>query len=419
MKNLRTIILAAGKGTRMKSALPKVLHPVCGKPIIQYILDVAKVVGSLKTYVVLGHKARDVQAILPSDTQVVEQKQLLGTGDAVKTCANSFKSYTGDVLILCGDTPMLTKQTVKAIVGKHKRSKADGTFLTTVVHDPDGYGRIIRDQNNRVLAIREDKDASGFERDIAEINVGVYCFKASLLFKTLSQVKMNAKKKEYYLTDIIELMANQGAHLETIATDDPREGLGINSRTDLAVAESIIRGRILKEFMNAGVTIEDPNTTYIHADAKIGQDTIIKPFTYIEENVSIGKSCVIGPFARIRPNSNIGNKAEIGNFTEVSRTKMGDHCFMKHFSYLGDATLGSKVNIGAGVVTANFDGKDKHLTKISDGAFVGSDAILVAPVHVGKKAIVGAGSVVVKKNIPEGATAVGVPATLTKGKKRS
>ena len=302
---------------------------------------------------------------------------------------------------------------------KHQRAKSHATLLTAVVHDPAGYGRIIRDQNNRPMAIREDKDATGFERDIAEINVGVYCFKATFLLKALDKLKLNAKKKEYYLTDVVEWLAHSGSVIEAVTMDDFQEGLGINSRLDLSVAQDIIRQRILKTHMLNGVTIEDPQSTYIAAGVKIGADTVIKSHTYIENHVTIGKDCVIGPFARLRPETKIGHNVEVGNFTEISRTKIGDKTLMKHFSYLGDATVGSQANIGAGVVTANYDGREKHLTKISDGAFVGSDAILVAPVIVGKKAVVGAGSVVVKTNIPQGSTAMGVPATVKKGKKRT
>jgi len=419
MKNLRTIILAAGKGARMKSDIPKVLHPVCGEPIINYVLDVAKDVGSNKTYVVLGHKSDRVKNQLSPDLVVIEQKKLLGTADAVKTAEPLLKSFSGDVLILCGDTPLLKKSVIKTIIRKHRRMKSTCTFLTAVVHDPQGYGRIIRGEDGGVVAIREDKDASGYEREIAEINVGVYCFQSKILFSALKAIKLNQKKKEYYLTDIIELLFQNKSRIETVETEDPTEGLGINNKEDLALAESVLRRIILKEFMFEGVTIIDPNTTYIDADVKIGKDTIIKPFTVIESKVRIGSQCTIGPFARIRGGSKIGNNVEIGNYTEVSRTKVGDRTIMKHFSYLGDAVLGSNVNIGAGAVTANFDGKDKNITKISDHAFIGSNAVLVAPARVGKKSSVGAGSVLTRgKSVPDGKTAAGVPAKMITPKRK-
>ncbi|HBG61426.1 MAG: hypothetical protein A2Y03_01285 [Omnitrophica WOR_2 bacterium GWF2_38_59] len=417
MQDLRTIILAAGKGTRMKSSIPKVLHEVCGKPIIQYVLDIVKSIGSLKTYIVLGHKSNLVQNYLPKDKIIIEQKKLLGTADAVKCTANYFRSYSGNVLILCGDTPLLNKNVIRSIVRRHKRSKAVCTFLTAVVHDPQGYGRIIRDESQKVVAIREEKDAVGFEKDIAEINVGVYCFKSQELFKAIKDVKPNNKKNEYYLTDIIELFFLKGCKIETVETDDPFEGLGVNSREDLALAEEVIRHKILRKIMSQGVTVVDPNTTYIDANVKIGKDTTIRPFTYIEKNVRIGEHCIIGPFARIRVDTKIGNNVDVGNFTEISRSKIGSNCFMKHFSYLGDTFVGSHVNIGAGMVTANFDGKQKHISRIADHAFIGSNSTLISPVRIGKKAVVGAGSVVTRgKVVPDGRVVVGVPAKIVEKK---
>ncbi|MCK5178382.1 MAG: bifunctional UDP-N-acetylglucosamine diphosphorylase/glucosamine-1-phosphate N-acetyltransferase GlmU, partial [Candidatus Omnitrophica bacterium] len=302
---------------------------------------------------------------------------------------------------------------VKRIVQKHKKSKTVCTFLTAVVHDPKGYGRIIRGNGGGVVAIREDKDAVGFERDIAEINVGVYCCESKELFNALKEIKMNKKKKEFYLTDIIEFFFEKGLKVATVETEDPFEGLGINTREDLAMAETILRQKILKDFMLQGVTIVDPSMTYIDVNAKIGYDTVIYPFTFIEADVRIGSNCQIGPFARIRSGTRIEKKVEIGNFTEVSRAKVGSGTFMKHFSFVGDSSIGENVNIGAGMVTANFDGQQKHPTKIADGAFIGSGAILVAPAKIGKKAVIGAGSVVPKgKTIPDGSVAVGVPAKI-------
>jgi len=412
MHSLRTIILAAGKGTRMKSSVPKVLHLICGKPMIQYVLDVAKDVRSLKTYVVVGHKSQDVQNILGKQFIVVEQKRLLGTADAIRCVEKKLRGYRGDVLTLCGDTPLLNKATIKVLLKKHHRSHAVCTFLTTVVLNPEGYGRIIRDEKGTVVAIREDKDASGLEKDINLINVGAYCFKSQEMFKALRQIQLNKKKKEFYLTDLIEAFYEQGLKIETIETEDANEGLGINTKEDLARAETIMRRRVLSQFMQDGVTIVDPETTYIDASVKIGTDTVIRPFTFIEENVKIGNGCEIGPFAHLRPGTRIAHHVTIGNFTEVSRSRVGKRTIMKHFGFLGDATVGDGVNIGAGVVTANYDGQKKNPTKISHGAFIGSDAILIAPVQVGKKSVIGAGSVVTKGRIPDGCVAMGVPARI-------
>jgi len=402
----------------MKSDMPKVLHPVCGRPIIQYVLDVAKSVGSLKTFVVLGHKNKMVEEVLGDGVVPVLQSKLLGTADAVKTTQNYFKNYAGDVLILCGDTPLLDKATVRKIVQKHRKSKSICTFLTAVVHDPNGYGRIIRDDRGAVTAIREDKDALGYERDIAEINVGAYCFRGGELFKALKEIKLNEIKKEFYLTDIIELLYNQGAKMETVETEDSLEGLGVNTRQDLSTVQQAMRRKILDNFMSQGVSITDPATTYIDVDAKIGYDTIIHPFTVIERDVRIGKGCQVGPFARLRPGTRLEDHVEVGNFTELSRAKIGSGTLMKHFSFLGDSVVGADVNIGAGVVTANFDGQDKHTTRIEKNAFIGCNAVLVAPAKIGKKAVVGAGSVVPKrKTVPENSVVVGVPAKIISGKK--
>ncbi len=413
MKNIVTIILAAGKGTRMKSSIPKVLHQVCDRPIIDYVLEIAKQVGSLKKIVVLGFKAPEVKKQLTADCITVKQRKLLGTADAVKCALSKLKSYNGDVLVLSGDTPLLNKTVVKNLIKRHKRTKASISFLTSVVHNPQGYGRIIRDDKGNAVAIREEKDASAFEKNIAEINVGVYCFDCKQLKLGLKEIKLNAKKKEFYLTDLIDLSLQKGLKIQTVETQKYYEGLGVNTREDLAQAEKHLRRGILREFMEQGVTIIDPETTHIDNNVTIGKDTVIRPFSYIENNVKIGSNCIIGPYARLRPGTKIKNNVEIGNFTEVSRSKIGKKTLMKHFSFLGDAIVGSNVNIGAGTITANFDGQNKNVTRIENNAFIGSDTILIAPVKVGRKAITGAGSVVTKgTSVPDNKIALGVPARI-------
>jgi bifunctional UDP-N-acetylglucosamine pyrophosphorylase/glucosamine-1-phosphate N-acetyltransferase len=411
MRDLRAIVLAAGKGTRMKSEVPKVLQPICGEPMIHYVLKVVKAVGSLKTYVVLGHKMGTVKQALPENLVVVPQKNQNGTAAAVQCVEKELKNYAGHVLILCGDTPLLDKKVIKSLVQKHKKKKAACTFLSAVVHHPQGYGRVIRDLSGTAAAIREDKDASGLEKSIAEINVGVYCFQSKVLFQLLKEIKKNKKKKEFYLTDIIEILYERKQKIETVETNNAIEGLGINTQEELSQAESIIRKKILKEFMEQGVRIIDPNTTFIDAKVKIGPDTVIRPFTVIEKGVRIGRKCTIGPFAHLRSETKIGNHIEVGNFTELVRTRVADGCFMKHFSYLGDSQVGANVNIGAGTVVANFDGKQKHVTRIAKDAFIGSDSVLISPVKIGEKAVIGAGSVVTKGSvIPSGGIVAGVPA---------
>lgn len=420
MKPLVTIILAAGKGTRMKSATPKVLHEVCGRPLIDYVLEIAQKAGSAKICVVLGHEIDKIRQKLPEGILTVEQKHLLGTGDAVKTARKVLGNFRGDVLILCGDTPLLKIDTIKALIGRHRRSKAAATVLTAVVEDPQGYGRIIRDKNGRVTAIREHNDCDELERQIKEINSGVFCFDAQTLFENLAKIKVNGPKGEYYLTDLAALFTSRGLNVQAQMTPEPAEGWGVNTRIDLAACNAVLRQRILKEIMLDGVTIIDPATTHIASGVRIGPDTVIKPFTVIEGDVVIGKNCVIGPLAHLRPGTRIGDVVEVGNFAEISRASLGRGSFMKHFSFLGDTVAGEDVNIGAGTITANFDGKDKHRTMIKDGAFIGSDSVLVAPVTVGKKAMTGAGSVVRKGTvIPDGRIFVGVPARQVPGKIRN
>ncbi len=410
MSETRAIILAAGKGTRLKSDIPKVLHHVCGKPVLSYIIELVR---SLKTYVVVGFGAREVQQVIGNGVEYVVQDQLLGTGDAVRRVEKHLKNFNGNVVVLCGDTPLLEKAVVARLLATHRKSNASATILSARVGNPHGYGRMIRDERGQVSAIREQRDLAASEIGINEINVGMYCFKAKDLFEALRGVKLSPTKKEYYLTDVIAILIAAGKKISSVISDDPNVAFGINTRQDVAQAEGIMRGRILDKLMTAGVGIVDPATTFVDSGAKIGQDTIIYPCTMIAGDVVIGKNCKIGPFARIRPGTRIADHSEIGNFAEVSRTSIGKRVMMKHFSFLGDAAVGNDVNIGAGTITANYDGKEKHRTNIADGAFIGSDAILVAPVTVGRKAMVGAGSVVPKgTTVKPGSVVVGVPARM-------
>lgn len=401
----------------MKSDLPKVLHPVCGRPMIDYVVDVAKAVGSLKICAVLGYQIDRVRSHLPKDIFCVEQKKQLGTADAVRCALPFLRGYKGHVLVVCGDTPLLREETLQNLIAVHKEADATCTVLSAMVSNPAGYGRIIRNLNNQVLAIREDKDASAQEKVINEINVGVYCFKAAELAEAVRQIKINPKKKEFYLTDIIELFVASGRPVSALTIEGAQEGLGINTREDLAICSAVIRQRILSKFMLAGVTVIDPATTHIDHDVAIGQDTIIRPFTVIETDVVIGSGCRIGPFAHIRPGTKIDDEVEVGNFAEVSRTHLGKKTLMKHFSFLGDARVGKEVNIGAGTITANYDGKNKNKTFIADRAFIGSDSVLIAPVQVGPQAITAAGSVLTQgTKVPPRGLVAGVPARPMKRK---
>ena len=415
MKPLRTIILAAGKGTRFKSETPKVLHHLAGKPVVHYVLDVAEAAGSLRTYVVVGHQADMVRKAVAHRADVVVQKEQLGTAHAVRCCASHFKGFAGDVLVMCGDTPLLDKQVIRKFLARHRKSGNVCTVLTALLDDPSGYGRIIRDAKGAFIAIREHKDCSAEEIRVREINTGVYCFDAASLFGSIHAIKANAKKKEFYLTDAIELFLKRGGRVGAFVTDDGTTNLGLNTRVELALAEKIRRDKVLKGLMDSGVTIVDPVTTYIEDDVTIGQDTVIHPCTYIHTGVRIGRHCSVGPFARLRSGTKLGDHVTIGNFSELSRSVLADHVTMKHLGFLGDAVVSPGANIGAGTVTANYDGKNKNKTKIGRKAFIGCDTVLVAPVEVGDGAMTGAGSVVLPgRNIPAGMVGVGIPARVIK-----
>lgn len=418
MKDTVAVIVAAGRGTRMKSETPKVLHMVLGRPIIGYVLDSVRNAGIKDIITVTGYGNDILKKFLKDETRVVVQKELLGSGDAVGTAKKDLRGYSGDILVICGDTPLIKAKTIKELIDKHRDSNASLTVLTAVLKDPTGYGRIERDGNKSVVRIVEEERASLYDEVITEVNVGTYCFKAEDLFTALANVKPDNKKKEFFLTDTVEILRKHGKLVESVTMKDPSEMIGINTRKDLAEATRILKDSVLEELMSGGVTIEDPQTTTIYPGARIGRDTIIHPNTVIESGVEIGERCHIGPFARLRPEVRIGDDVEIGNFVELVRTSVGDGSKVKHHTYLGDTAVGKLVNIGAGTITANFDGKKKSKTVIEDKAFVGVGAILVAPVRIGSGATIGAGCVVLKnRNVPKGATVVGVPARILKKQK--
>jgi len=416
MKEMKAIVLAAGRGTRMRSDVPKVLHEILGKPIISHILDSIREAGITDIIVVTGYGSGLLDEKL-KDVEVAVQKKLLGSGDAVSAAKGLLKGYKGDILVMCGDTPLVRSRTIKDIISKHRGSKASATILTAVFKDPTGYGRILRGAEGNILKIVEEADAPLYEKVIDEINVGTYCFKAADLFERLSEIARNNRKKEYYLTDVIEILSRNRNRIESVKTDDPDEAIGVNTRMDLARAAESLKKRVLCEIMELGVTIEDPSTTIIYPGVEVGADTVIRPNTIIESDVRIGRNCSIGPFTRIRPHVTVGDNSEVGNFVELVRTEVGDDTKIKHHTYLGDTKVGNRVNIGAGTIVANFDGKNKNKTVIEDSAFIGIGARLIAPVKIGKGATVGAGCVVPKgHNVPKGATVVGVPARILRKK---
>ncbi len=428
MQGLTTIILAAGEGKRMRSRQPKVLHELCGRPLISYPLRLARAVGD-RIVLVVGPDADGVRASAGAGVTIVEQRERLGTGHAVLQARGGCEGVTGAILVLPSDAPLLSAETIERLVSHHATTGAAATVLTAVVERPQGYGRVLR-QGGRVKRIVEDRDATDDERKVGEINTSVYCFDARRLWPALERVRPENDQGEYYLTDVIELLARAGGRVEGIAVEDPDEALGVNDRKQLAALAALQRRRILDRHMLAGVTILDPATTYIDDTVTIGPDTVIHPNVVIDVASEIGAECVVGagcqiratklgdrvrlkpycvltesvveqgavmgPFCHLRPRSHVGEHAEIGNFIELKNAKVARKTKAHHFGYLGDVTIGEAANIGAGTVFVNYDGAAKHHTTVGDGAFVGSNTSIVAPLVIGPGAYVAAGSVITK-----------------------
>lgn len=402
--------MAAGRGTRMRSDLPKALHPVCGQPMLGFLINRAEVLGAAPIVVVAGYKIKDVRAFAAGRTEVVEQKKLLGSGHAVNQAADVLSGFDGSALVLYCDTPLVSAETLKKLLDDHRENNTDCSLLSAHFDNPFSYGRVKRRSDGLVEKIVEENDATTEEKALTEINVGCYVFDSKKLFNALKCVRPNPIKKEVYLTDAVGLLADTGK-VRAVLSSDTAETQGINTRLDLSRIQCRMQQRILDQWIEKGVEIRDPRTTTIDADVTIGAGTKILPSTVIEAGSWIGKDCSIGPFARIRGGSSVGDGSVIGNFVELVRSKIGKKTQVKHLSYIGDAEVGNSVNIGAGTITANYDGKKKHKTIIRDGAQIGSGTVLVAPVTVGRGAKTGAGAVVTKgKSIPAGKTFVGVPA---------
>jgi bifunctional UDP-N-acetylglucosamine pyrophosphorylase / glucosamine-1-phosphate N-acetyltransferase len=438
MQGLTTVILAAGEGKRMRSRQPKVLHELCGRPLITYPLRLARTLAD-RIVLVVGPNAEGVFAVAGDGVAIVEQRDRLGTGHAVLQARAQCESSDGPILVLPGDVPLLSVETIERLVGHHSSTGAAATILTAIVERPHGYGRVLR-QGGRVKRIVEDRDATDDEKRVSEINTSVYCFEVRRLWRALEQIKPDNDQGEYYLTDVISLLAKAGGRVEAISVDDPEEALGVNDRRQLAALAAIQRRRIVDRHMLAGVTILDPATTYIDETVTIGPDTVIYPNVVIDVASEIGSDCVIGlgcqvrasrlldrvalkpycvlteavveedaqlgPFCHLRPKAHIGPNAKIGNFVEVKKSKIGRGSKAPHLAYIGDATVGDNVNIGAGTITCNYDGVAKHETTIGDGTFVGTNTTLIAPLVIGEGAYVGGGSTITK-DVPPGALAVG------------
>jgi bifunctional UDP-N-acetylglucosamine pyrophosphorylase/glucosamine-1-phosphate N-acetyltransferase len=410
LDNVKAVVLAAGKGVRMKSERPKVLHEILGRPVLDFVLRNLRLAGVQDIIVVVGHQAEKVKAAA-KDCRFAEQSVQKGTGHALLAAEPLLKGFSGDVFVVAGDAPLIGPDTLRRLHEDHRAQKRDATFLSACLDDPSGYGRVVRDQaTGRFQRFAEDSDASPQEKSIPECNSGTYLFKCSAIFEALREVKPNNSKGELYLTDALGVLVGKGRSVDSVRSLVPTEIYGINSRRDLVAATNFIRWKILEYHMDNGVSVVDPSTTFIEEDVTIGQDTVIQPFSVIRRGVVIGKNCEVGPFTQLRPGTVMEEGAEVGNFVEVKKSRIGRHSKAKHLSYLGDATLGDHVNIGAGTITANYDGKEKHASVIGDHVHTGSNTVLVAPVKLGKNVTTGAGAVVVKLDVPDGSVVVGVPA---------
>ncbi|WP_332650566.1 bifunctional UDP-N-acetylglucosamine diphosphorylase/glucosamine-1-phosphate N-acetyltransferase GlmU [Lysinibacillus sp. 54212] len=438
MTNIFAVVLAAGQGTRMKSKLYKVLHPVCGKPMVEHVIDNIQSLNIEKIVTVVGHGAQMVKEKLGDKSEYVLQAEQLGTAHAVQQAEPILSSLEGTTLVVCGDTPLIRPETMQALFDYHTSQNAKATILTAVAGDPTGYGRILRDAEGNVAQIVEQKDATEEQKLVTEINTGTYCFDNKALFQALKLVNNNNAQGEYYLPDVIEILQKQGEIVSAFVTDHFDETLGVNDRFALSQAEQLMRAQINEKHMRNGVTIINPATTHISADAVIGADTVLQPGCIIEGKTRIGEDCVIGPnshivdslignattihssvilnssvgdatavgpFAHLRPDSSLGNHVKIGNFVEVKKSKLGDHSKVSHLSYIGDAEVGENVNIGCGSITVNYDGKNKFKTVIEDDVFVGCNSNLVAPVTLGEGSFIAAGSTVTK-DVPSDALAI-------------
>ncbi len=427
MSELHVVVLAAGKGTRMKSALPKVLHKAHGLPLIEHVLRASGALNPASTVLILGHQADVVREALGRrpGLHVAIQEPQLGTGHALLQSEVALRGARGTALLLSGDVPLLRTSTLERLVETHRASGAAATVLTAVLDDATGYGRIVR-EGGRIAAIVEHKDATAEQREILEMNSGIYAFDLEPLFDALRQIGSANAQGEYYLPDLVRIYRERGLVVETVVAEHPAEVLGVNSRVELAEVAAILKQARNVGLMESGVTLMDPDSTFIGFDVKIANDTVVYANVHIEGQTTIGTNCVIypgvritdatieddvvinngcvvcesrvrsgarvGPFAHIRPQSDVGEHAHVGNFVELKKTTLGTGSKANHLAYLGDATIGAKVNIGAGTITCNYDGTNKNPTVIEDGAFIGSDTQLIAPVRVGRGAYVAAGS---------------------------
>ena len=437
MKNISALVLAAGKGTRMKSGLVKVMHPLAGQPMVHWPVEAAREVGASRVVLVVGHQAEAVREYFAGDEGIAfaVQEEQLGTGHAVACAASHLGGTGGAVLILCGDVPLIRPETLNGLLAHHEAREATVTVLTTQQEDPTGYGRVVKREGGRILRIVEEKDATEEEKDITEVNSGIYCVETEFLLDAVRNLKNDNAQGEYYLTDIIKTAVDHGGSCVAFSAGDAEEVMGVNDRVQLAAAAAVLRRRINEALMLAGATLIDPNATYIEKGVVVGPDTIIHPNVHISGATRIGARCIlepsvtiqgctigndvtikagsvltdavlhdqvsVGPMAHLRPGTLLMEQVKIGNFVETKKTVVGVGSKASHLTYLGDTTIGKDVNVGCGTITCNYDGVKKHRTVIGDGVFVGSDVQLVAPVTIGANSLIAAGTTVTQDVPPD------------------
>lgn len=394
------IILAAGMSKRMNTKLPKVLHEVCGRPMLSYVLDACRQVGVEKMYVVVGYGSDEVTSQFEDadDIQWVVQEEQKGTAHAVMCCREYLEDFDGETLVLCGDGPLIRAETLGSIAERHETGNSAATLATAVLEDPAGYGRVVRDEYGNIQGIVEHNDCTKSQLAIKEVNPSYYLFDNKTLFKAIDRVKPDNVKNEYYLTDVISIILSDGLRVSAVTAVRPEEAIGVNSREQLSTAGKIMQDRIQKKLMQQGVTIVDPDNTWIDARTKIGQDTIIEPFTYIHGAVEIGDRCRIGPFAYLRDKTVLKDDVVLGVFTEIKNTVLSSGVRARHHSYLGDAHIGKRVNIGAGTITANYDGEKINRTEIGDDSYIGSGTTVIAPIKLSPESNIEPGAVVSDNN---------------------
>ena len=403
--NIMAIVMAAGKGTRMKSKKSKLVQKIYGKEVVKRAVENAKKAGVNEIVAVVGYMKEEVMAVLGNDVKYAYQEEMLGTGHAVMQAKEFLKGKKGKVLVLNGDVPLIRPETLNKLLEKSIENKEYATLLTAIYDNPTGYGRIVRDEGGNISAIVEEKDTTEEQKEIKEINAGIYCFDIEELLSALDKISPNNAQGEYYLTDVIQIMNEKGLKTGAVIVEDNTEILGINDRVQLEMLTKVLQMRINTEQMKKGVTIEDINTTYIYDDVEIGMDTVIHPNTTIKSGVQIGEDCEIGPNAYIREGCKLANNVKIGNFVEIKKAIIGEGTKVPHFIYLGDCEVGKKCNIGCGTITCNYDGFHKSKTIIGNHTFIGSNTNLVAPVTIGDETFIAAGSTITE-DVPDYALAI-------------